>query len=154
MSALGHEQTSRHVRLMSVIPPKADIRGEWRVRLVPEADMANTPVCPGLALSSSETSIGTTTHKRQQDRPPPDLALPISMTPALPLPNEKEVAMPRYQFLNIETFHLIIADTKDAARQLALNEAAIVDATRDADFGSPSKIVVEDRIYEVLPLLS
>ncbi len=62
--------------------------------------------------------------------------------------------MPRYQFLNIETFHLIIADTKDAARQLALNEAAIVDATRDADFGSPSKIVVLDRVYEVLPLLS
>jgi hypothetical protein len=26
MSALGHEQTSRHVRAMSVIPPKADIR--------------------------------------------------------------------------------------------------------------------------------
>ena len=25
MSALGHEQTSRHVRLMSVIPLKADI---------------------------------------------------------------------------------------------------------------------------------
>jgi hypothetical protein len=67
---------------------------------------------------------------------------------------KKEVAMPRYQFLNIETFHLIIADTKDAARQLALNEAAIVDATRDADFGSPSKIVVLDRVYEVLPLLS
>jgi hypothetical protein len=64
---------------------------------------------------------------------------------------KKEVAMPRYQFLNIETFHLIIADTKDAARQLALNEAAIVDATRDAE---PSKIVVLDRVYEVLPLLS
>ena len=26
MSALGHEQTSRHVRVMSVIPLKADIR--------------------------------------------------------------------------------------------------------------------------------
>jgi hypothetical protein len=62
--------------------------------------------------------------------------------------------MPRYQFLNIETFHLIIAGTKDACRQLALNEAAIVDATCDVDFGSPSKIVVLDRIYEVLPLLS
>ena len=62
--------------------------------------------------------------------------------------------MPRYQFLNIETFHLIIADTKDAARQLAIDEEAIVDATRDVDFGSPSRIVVEDRTYEVLPLLS
>ena len=62
--------------------------------------------------------------------------------------------MPRYQFLNIETVHLIIADTKDAARQFALSEAAIVDATRDVDCGSPSKIVVEDRVYEVLPLLS
>ena len=33
MSALGHEQTSRRVRVMSVIPLKADIRQrEWHVR--------------------------------------------------------------------------------------------------------------------------
>jgi hypothetical protein len=40
MSALGHEQTSRNVRLMSVIPLKADIyqRG-LQVRLVPSADI-------------------------------------------------------------------------------------------------------------------
>jgi hypothetical protein len=66
----------------------------------------------------------------------------------------KEDAMPRYQFLNIETFHLIIADAKEAAWQLGLNEGPVVDATRDVNFGSPSAILVEDRIYEVLPLLS
>jgi hypothetical protein len=34
MSALGHEQTSRPIRIMSVIPLKADIRQrEWHVRL-------------------------------------------------------------------------------------------------------------------------
>ena len=33
MSALGHEQTSRPIRIMSVIPLKADIRQrEWHVR--------------------------------------------------------------------------------------------------------------------------
>jgi hypothetical protein len=30
----------------------------------------------------------------------------------------KENAMPRYQFLNIETFHLIIADAKEVPREL------------------------------------
>ena len=65
-----------------------------------------------------------------------------------------EDAMPRYQFLNIETFHLIIADAKEAAWQLGLDEGPVVDATRDVNFGSPSTILVEDRIYEVLPLLS
>ena len=40
MSALGHEQTSRHVRVMSVIPLKADIdRRGLQVRFVPEADI-------------------------------------------------------------------------------------------------------------------
>jgi hypothetical protein len=66
----------------------------------------------------------------------------------------KEDAMTRYQFLNIETFHLIIADAKEAAWQLGLDEGPVVDATRDVNFGSPSSILVEDRIYEVLPLLS
>jgi len=33
---MGHEQTSRHVRVMSVIPLKADIhQREWHVRYVP-----------------------------------------------------------------------------------------------------------------------
>jgi hypothetical protein len=41
MSALGHERTSRHVRVMSVIPLKADIHQRGlHVRLVPEADIA------------------------------------------------------------------------------------------------------------------
>ena len=41
MSALGHEPTSRHVRVMSVIPLKADIHQRGlHVRLVPEADTA------------------------------------------------------------------------------------------------------------------
>src|SRR6476659_11025942 len=45
MSALGHEQTSRHVRVMSAIPLKADIhRRGLHVRLVPEADMRHVPV--------------------------------------------------------------------------------------------------------------
>ena len=66
----------------------------------------------------------------------------------------KKSAMPRYQFLNIETFHLIIADAKEAAWQLGLDEGPVVDATRDVNLGSPSAILVEDRIYEVLPLLS
>jgi hypothetical protein len=36
MSALGHEQTSRHVRVMSVIPLKADIHQRGlHVRFVP-----------------------------------------------------------------------------------------------------------------------
>ena len=39
-SALGHEQTSLHVRVMSFIPLKADIHQRGvHVRLVPEADV-------------------------------------------------------------------------------------------------------------------
>ena len=45
MSALGHEQTSRHVRVMSVITLKADIRkSEWHVRLVPIPNIARVPI--------------------------------------------------------------------------------------------------------------
>ena len=40
MSALAHEPTSRHVRVMSVSPLKADIHQRGlHVRLVPIADM-------------------------------------------------------------------------------------------------------------------
>jgi hypothetical protein len=40
MSASGHEQTSRHVRVMSVIPLKADIHQRGlHVRLVPLTDI-------------------------------------------------------------------------------------------------------------------
>jgi hypothetical protein len=39
---LGHEQTSRHVRVMFVIPLKADIHQRGlHVRLVPQADIHN-----------------------------------------------------------------------------------------------------------------
>ena len=40
MSALGQKQTSRHVRVISVIPLKADIhQREWHIRYVPLADV-------------------------------------------------------------------------------------------------------------------
>jgi hypothetical protein len=36
-----HEQTSRHVRVMSVLPLKSDMRQrEWHVRYVPTTDIA------------------------------------------------------------------------------------------------------------------
>ena len=42
MSALGHEQTSRHVRVMSVIPLKADIHERGlHVCFVPIADIVS-----------------------------------------------------------------------------------------------------------------
>jgi hypothetical protein len=40
MSALGQKQTSRHVRVMSALPPEADIRQRIEhVRYVPIADI-------------------------------------------------------------------------------------------------------------------
>src|SRR5262249_62424015 len=45
MSALGQKRTFTHLRLMSVLPPIADIdRARWDVRFVPKADIrtANT----------------------------------------------------------------------------------------------------------------
>jgi len=40
MSALGQKQTFGSVRLMSALPPKADIaESEWHVRFVPKADI-------------------------------------------------------------------------------------------------------------------
>jgi len=40
MSALGHKRTLKHVRLMSALPPKADIGTQLRnVRFVPKADI-------------------------------------------------------------------------------------------------------------------
>jgi len=40
MSALGQKQTSVHVRVMSALPPKADIaESDWHVRFVPKADI-------------------------------------------------------------------------------------------------------------------
>jgi len=41
MSALGQKRTLKHVRLMSALPPKADIgEREEYVRFVPKADIA------------------------------------------------------------------------------------------------------------------
>jgi hypothetical protein len=42
MSALGQKQTSGHVRVMSALPPKADIGTQSRnVRFVPLADLCS-----------------------------------------------------------------------------------------------------------------
>jgi len=42
MSALGQKRTSEHVRVMSALPPKADIpESDWHVRFVPKADIAH-----------------------------------------------------------------------------------------------------------------
>jgi hypothetical protein len=39
---LGQKRTSHQVRVMSVLPPKADIVGcDWDVRFVPEADIGS-----------------------------------------------------------------------------------------------------------------
>jgi hypothetical protein len=41
MTAMGHKRTSRYVRVMSALPPKADIAGrKLNVRFVPQADIA------------------------------------------------------------------------------------------------------------------
>ena len=45
MSALGHKQTSRDVRVMSALRPKADIAAvEWHVCFVPLADVTLTGI--------------------------------------------------------------------------------------------------------------
>ena len=57
MSAKGHEQTSRHVRVMSVIPLKADIdqRG-LRLRFVPLADTGASVGAPFSALQDDRVA--------------------------------------------------------------------------------------------------
>jgi len=40
MSALGQKRTSHSVRVMSALPPEADIaESDWHVRFVPKADI-------------------------------------------------------------------------------------------------------------------
>jgi hypothetical protein len=57
MSALGQKQTSEHVRLMSALPPKADIGTQPRdVRFVPIADIA----AYSMTSSARESSAGGT----------------------------------------------------------------------------------------------
>ena len=56
MSALGHEQTSRNVRVMSVVPLKADIHQRGvHVRLVPKADVGRCQ--PKLTSSEADDPI-------------------------------------------------------------------------------------------------
>jgi hypothetical protein len=44
MSALGQKQTSRPIRAMSALPPKADMDHQGcDVRFVPEAEVADVP---------------------------------------------------------------------------------------------------------------
>ena len=63
--------------------------------------------------------------------------------------------MTRYQFLNIKTFHLIIADAKEAAWQLGLDERAVVGATRDVNFGDrPPRSSSKTEWTRSRPLLS
>jgi hypothetical protein len=58
MSALGHEQTSHHVRVMSVIPLKADIHQHGlHVRLVPQADKRTFR--PAVFTRSATIDLGT-----------------------------------------------------------------------------------------------
>ena len=43
MSAMGHKQTSRDVRVTSALPPIEDIRRmSWHVRLMPTADISHS----------------------------------------------------------------------------------------------------------------
>ena len=79
MSALGHEQTSRHVRVMSVIPLKADIHQRGlHVRLVPKADMLSVKrECPPSARSglrrmtkpSGQLGVGIQEHDPSKRAP-------------------------------------------------------------------------------------
>ena len=51
---MGHAQTSRHVRIMSVIPLKADThRRGLHVRLVPDSDVPDVAGESSLKLGSS-----------------------------------------------------------------------------------------------------
>src|SRR6516225_11433296 len=57
MSALGQKQTSEHVRVMSALPPKADIGTQSRnVRFVPKADIV-PPSTPPTSSSPQESSF-------------------------------------------------------------------------------------------------
>ncbi len=58
-SALGHEQTSRHVRVMSVLPLKADIRQRMEhVSFVPLADIGWTTCLAGAGIRKSVNDSG------------------------------------------------------------------------------------------------
>ena len=74
MSAMGHKQTSRDVRVMSGLPPIADIRQRrWDVRKVPLADISTGGVAETAMSSDTETSKidgrPNPPHRRVRDRP-------------------------------------------------------------------------------------
>jgi hypothetical protein len=55
---MGHEQTSRHVRVMSALPPKADIRQRIEhVCYVPKADI-NALASNSSSAASIEKELG------------------------------------------------------------------------------------------------
>src|SRR5262252_7529909 len=59
MSALGQKQTFKRLRLMSTLPPKADIGTQPRdVRYVPKADIGWAARCAGLATQRAESLMG------------------------------------------------------------------------------------------------
>jgi len=60
MSALGQKRTFTHLRLMSALPPKADIaeRG-WHVRQVPKAGIPYRGKEPHYSITSSLLEAGT-----------------------------------------------------------------------------------------------
>jgi hypothetical protein len=59
MSALRQNQTSRHVRVMSALPPTADIRRcRWDVRKVPLRDIETYGWGPRLRTLGGRTSAG------------------------------------------------------------------------------------------------
>jgi hypothetical protein len=60
MSALGQKRTSRRLRLMSALPPKADIGTQSRnVRFVPKAD-----ICSAANSSLFDHLVGTGDYRR------------------------------------------------------------------------------------------
>jgi hypothetical protein len=64
MSALGHKRTSGRVRVMSALPPKADIhRREWHVRFVPTEDIDAPDKERERRFVVSAPSVGRRQHK-------------------------------------------------------------------------------------------
>jgi hypothetical protein len=58
MSALGQKQTLGKVRLMSALPPKADIaERDWNVRFVPKADSRTAANNRQSRLGADEFSV-------------------------------------------------------------------------------------------------
>jgi hypothetical protein len=60
MSALGQKQTSKRVRAMSALPPKADIEAQSRyVSFVPKADVLRCGKEPVASLGLSAVANGS-----------------------------------------------------------------------------------------------